>query len=362
MTFQVPATAVAAMHKDPALPSWAQIASEVELRQASQRIRERGQSDSAYQDKYRSVFGMVKLIDDNVGKLLKTLEELELADNTIVVFTSDHGDMMGEHGRDNKGTPYKTSAGIPFAIRWPGKIPAGKVIRSPYSTVDFAPTLLKMLGRVDSDELKLDFQGIDASNDLFNEDLDIADGSQVRYTEDASKGAWAAALTERYKLILSQADSPWMFDMEIDPDEIVNIYNQEGYENISSIMRQDLYNAMKKYKFSLQKADVVLYDKPACQDTKDQMYVWKYRVCADLKQTKFRNVCRWKGIQENCPTLCGLCTEDSEGEILWKMVRMSCSGIGKAPIDPIDGHLCWHTSVLEFCPKTCASMLLTTAI
>jgi len=357
MTFKVPTTAVAAMYKDPALPSWAQPASEVQLEQVSQLILEMEQSDSAYQNKHRSVFGMVKLIDDNVGKLLETLKELELANNTIVVFTSDHGDMMGEHGRDNAGTPYKTSAGIPFAIRWPDMIPAGKVIRSPYSTVDFAATLLKMLGRVDSDELELDFQGIDASRDLFNEDLEIADVNQVRYTQDASKGRWAAALTKQYKLILSQDDSPWMFDMDQDPDEIVNIYNQEGYENISSIMRQDLYNATKTYDFSLRNADIVLYDKPACQDTKDRMYVWKYRVCADLKQTKFRNACRWKNIQENCPTLCGLCTEDSEGEILWKMVRMSCSDIGKAPTDPIDGNLCWHPRVLEFCPKTCASML-----
>lgn len=64
---------------------------------------------------------MVKHIDDSVGRILKFLEDNGLLDNTIVVFTSDHGDMFFEHKRRNKGVPYEASSRIPFVIRYPGK-------------------------------------------------------------------------------------------------------------------------------------------------------------------------------------------------------------------------------------------------
>ena len=67
-------------------------------------------------------YGMVKCIDDNVGRILKTLRETNRLDNTVVVFTSDHGDLCGEHGRLNKGVPYEGSARIPFVIYYPERI------------------------------------------------------------------------------------------------------------------------------------------------------------------------------------------------------------------------------------------------
>ena len=62
-------------------------------------------------------YGMVKCIDDNVGRIIEALRKRELLDRTIIVFTSDHGDLCGEHGRLNKGVPYEGSARIPFLIR-----------------------------------------------------------------------------------------------------------------------------------------------------------------------------------------------------------------------------------------------------
>jgi arylsulfatase A-like enzyme len=86
------------------------------------------QADSLKQGPMARYFGMVKCIDDNVGKLLSFLRESGQEDNTIVVFTSDHGDLMGEHRKHNKGTPYETSAGVAFIMKYPGHIMAGKVI------------------------------------------------------------------------------------------------------------------------------------------------------------------------------------------------------------------------------------------
>ncbi len=92
-------------------------------------------------------FGMVRCIDDNVAQILQTLDELKLTEKTIIVFTSDHGDLCFEHGRLNKGNPYEASAKIPMVIAAPGLIPAGTRVDQALGTVDFAPTLLSLLGK-----------------------------------------------------------------------------------------------------------------------------------------------------------------------------------------------------------------------
>ena len=74
---------------------------------------------------------------------------------------------MGEHTSPGKGTPYKTSAGVPFLIQWPSNIPAGKHIETAYSSVDFVPTLLNLVG-IETSELGLTGL-VDASGDLMNE-------------------------------------------------------------------------------------------------------------------------------------------------------------------------------------------------
>ena len=89
---------------------------------------------------------MVKCIDDNVGQILDTLRERKLLDRTIIVFTSDHGDLCGEHGRLNKGVPYEGSARIPFLIHCPHKIKGNTVVNAALGTVDFLPTILSLMG------------------------------------------------------------------------------------------------------------------------------------------------------------------------------------------------------------------------
>ena len=91
-------------------------------------------------------FGMVKCIDDNVGKIVAALRAAGVAERTIVVFTSDHGDMCGEHGRVNKGLPLEGSARIPFLISYPGTIKPGTIVHEALANVDFKPTILALMG------------------------------------------------------------------------------------------------------------------------------------------------------------------------------------------------------------------------
>ena len=87
-------------------------------------------------------YAHVEALDRDVGRLLDALEAEGLRENTIFVFTADHGDLLGEHGRYRKNCARRECLQIPFVISQPGRIPQGKVCRSAFSSVDFMPTLL----------------------------------------------------------------------------------------------------------------------------------------------------------------------------------------------------------------------------
>jgi arylsulfatase A-like enzyme len=188
-------------------------------------------------------FGMVHCIDDNVGKILRFLEKNELTEDTIVVFTSDHGDMMCEHCRMNKGLPYKTSVGIPFVLRYPAKVPAGKVIHTAYTTVDFFPTLMGLMGIEDG---LPEMHGLNASIAYTNKKMEVAK-DRIVYVRH-SGGAWVAAFDRRYKLVISGLDQPWLYDLEKDPDELVNYFGREGYKEPFQRLKKELLIQMKKFK------------------------------------------------------------------------------------------------------------------
>lgn len=189
-------------------------------------------------------FGMVKNIDDNVGRILEFLEENKLDDNTIVVFTSDHGDLYGEHGKLNKGLPYEMSARVAFMLRYPDQVKAGKTIKKALTMVDFTPTIL---GLMNIDHSANKFHGIDAANDFLSPEKTVKDDHRIVYLTNAG-GRWVAALNNRYKLVLSPKDTPWLFDLEKDPNELTNQYNNPEYREIASKLKKELYAQMKKYK------------------------------------------------------------------------------------------------------------------
>ncbi|QDV84694.1 sulfatase [Planctomycetes bacterium TBK1r] len=162
-------------------------------------------------------FGMVRCIDDNVGQILDTLAELKLTDKTIIVFTSDHGDLCFEHGRLNKGNPYEASAKIPMIIAAPGLIPAGTRVDQALGTVDFAPTLLSLLGK----QSTTGAVGRDASP-LLTAQSDVAWDDVAIIQSSGLKPSWFAVITDRYKLVLSVSERPWLFDLKTDPDELKN--------------------------------------------------------------------------------------------------------------------------------------------
>jgi arylsulfatase A-like enzyme len=89
---------------------------------------------------------MVKEVDDWIGEILQKLDDLELTDNTLVIFTSDHGEMLGDHGMHSKMIFYEGSVHVPLLMRFPGRISAGTVVKESVSSLDVFPTILDYLG------------------------------------------------------------------------------------------------------------------------------------------------------------------------------------------------------------------------
>ena len=287
--FAIPQSAVSSLKKQPAPPSWSytlkpsNIPTSISLDKVEEEI-ELYESSVDYQSQQRQTFGMIKLLDDSIGRFLQTLKDNDMENNYVVVFTSDHGGSMAEHNRKGKGTPYKASAGVPFLIRWPGKIHAEKHIKTAYSSVDFVPTLLILVG-INTSEFRL--PGLDFSGDLMNETNFISHENQLRFL-DMANGKWAAAVSQRYKLILRPNQTqPYLLDSTVDPDEQTNFHKQMGYKAISNDMKGALLSAMKEYDFQLRDNTTtypVYLDKPACQESRDLIdgdYI--ITVCTDYK-------------------------------------------------------------------------------
>ena len=177
----------------------------------------------------RNYYGMVKCIDDNVGRIITTLRKKDLLEKTIIVFTSDHGDLCGEHGRLNKGVPYEGSARIPFVMYCNGKIKAGTVVNQALSNVDFLPTIMSLLDvefeqKVDGRDATPLFTGADTKS---WDDIAI-----VRSAGRPGRGgdAWLCAVTQQYKLVFATNEDPWLIDIANDPNELTNLFSNPTHK------------------------------------------------------------------------------------------------------------------------------------
>ena len=189
-------------------------------------------------------YGMVKCIDDNVGKILNTLRTTGLIKNTIVIFTADHGDLRGEHHRQNKGVPFEGSAKVPFVMYYPAKVKSGAVIDESLGCVDFLPTIISLMGQKTAQTE----QGRDAS-ELFTTGKAPAGWEDVTFFRSTGgQGIWLAAATKRYKLIYSGQDDPWLFDLEKDPDELVNRFGEPSCRELVRTLSRQLLAYGKRYK------------------------------------------------------------------------------------------------------------------
>ena len=205
-----------------------------------------------YQRYMQDYLGCISSVDDNVGRVLKYLEEQNLADNTIVVYTSDQGFYLGEHGWFDKRFMYNESFKTPLMIRWPNTIKAGITSDEMVQNLDFAQTLLEAAK-------------IDIPDDMQGESLiPLLKGNSEKWTrkgvyyhyyeypaEHAVKRHYGIA-TKEYKLMHFYHDvDEWeLYDRKKDPQEMKNVYSDPAYSGIVEKLKVELAEMRKYYKDS----------------------------------------------------------------------------------------------------------------
>lgn len=212
-----------------------------------------------YQQYIKAYMRSARVIDENVGKLMQFLKEEGLEENTILVYTSDQGHFLGEHGFFSKRFFYDESAQMPLIVRYPGKIKPASVSYDLAVNIDFAPTILDLAGI----SIPEDMQGKSLKNILYGEHPeDWRTGMYYHYWQHLLHRDVAAHYgirTKNYKLIyyyglnLGQTDYPptdpeWeLFDLQKDPSEMNNVYNNPDYQDIIIELKKELLKLKEQY-------------------------------------------------------------------------------------------------------------------
>lgn len=187
----------------------------------------RARLDGAHRDlgrlrRIRALYaGQVTHVDEAIGRVLAELDALGMRDNTAVLFTSDHGDMLGDHGLSQKNVPYEPSVRVPMVLRWPGRTRAGTVCDDLVGLTDVLPTLV--------DELKLpypaDLSPLPGASLLGRPGGGLAD-QRTGYVIDYGwrRNRWVCLRTRAHKYVL-WADNGMeeLYDLLADPNELTNI-------------------------------------------------------------------------------------------------------------------------------------------
>ena len=190
----------------------------------------------------------IKSVDDGVGELLDYLEQSGLDENTIVIYTSDQGFYLGEHGWFDKRFMYEESFRTPLLMRYPKEIKPGTVIDRLVQNLDLAPTFLDYAGA----EIPEDMQGISFRNLAGGKTDQWRDAVYYTYYEYPEvhmvKRHYGVA-TERYKLMHFYYDiDEWeMYDLQADPSEMKNIYQDPAYSDVKDMLHNKLEELRQFY-------------------------------------------------------------------------------------------------------------------
>jgi arylsulfatase A-like enzyme len=194
-----------------------------------------------YQRYMQDYLATVQSVDDSVGRVLAFLDSAGLLKNTIVIYTSDQGFFLGDHGLYDKRFMYEESLRMPCLVRWPAGIKAGTVAKAMALNVDFAPTFLEAAGL----PAPADMQGRSLLPVLRGRTpADWRTSMYYRYYHDPgdhNTRAHYGVRTMTHKLISFWKSGQWeLFDLVNDPAELHNLYGQPGHEELTAELKAEL--------------------------------------------------------------------------------------------------------------------------
>lgn len=202
----------------------------------------------AYQRYMKDYLRCIASVDDGVGQILGYLDESGLAEDTLIIYSSDQGFFLGEHGWYDKRWMYEEALRMPFVARWPARIPAGTRVPEMIQNIDYAPTFLEA-ARVPVPE-------------------DIQGESLIPLMEGRGRGGWRESIyyhyyefpavhmvakhygvrTDRYKLIHFYETDEWeCFDLESDPNELRSVYADPAYTEVVAELKVELVRLREYY-------------------------------------------------------------------------------------------------------------------
>jgi arylsulfatase A-like enzyme len=202
-----------------------------------------------YQRYLQDYLACVQGVDDSVGRLLDWLDQSGASSNTVVIYTSDQGFFLGDHGLFDKRFMYEASVRMPFIVRWPGVAKAGLVQEHMAINPDFAPTFLQIAGLA----VPADMQGRGLVPLLKDQPPSNWRASYYyRYYHDPgdhNTRAHYGVRTTTHKLIYFWKKDQWeMFDLVHDPDELHNLYNEPSQQEQVAALKAELYRLKKEVK------------------------------------------------------------------------------------------------------------------
>jgi N-acetylglucosamine-6-sulfatase len=201
-----------------------------------------------YQRYIKNYLRCIDSVDENVGRVLDYLDDNGLTDNTIVIYSSDQGFYLGEHGWYDKRWMFEESLKMPFLVRWPGHVEPGTRSEKLIQNIDYAPTFLEVAG----EDIPTEIQG----------------KSLVPLLENPQAAQWRSSIyyhyyehggehqvprhegvrNDRYKLINFYSNDGYnLFDLQKDPSELTDVSSDASYADVLAAMKQDLARHRKDY-------------------------------------------------------------------------------------------------------------------
>jgi arylsulfatase A-like enzyme len=181
-------------------------------------------------------YGMISFMDAQIGRILDRLDTLGTADSTLVVFTTDHGHFIGQHGLIAKGPfHYEDLIRIPFLVRMPGSVPGGRRSNAIQSLVDLAPTFLSAAG----EPVPGVMQGVSQWEVWTGQADDARDWAMVENRHQPTRVHLRTYIEQRYKLTIYRgSDDGELFDLKDDPEERRNLWSSPEHATIKAELMQ----------------------------------------------------------------------------------------------------------------------------
>lgn len=195
----------------------------------------------------RGYYAMTSALDEEIGRVMKALKDLGLEEDTIVIFTSDHGEMFGAQGRIFKMIFYEESARVPFLIRWPKNIKAGSVSDACMSTVDIMPTLLGLCGLDSPRQVEgMNLAPITKGEKGFEPEFALLQGMGHTYLwKDGYE--WRALRSKQYTYARYLVDGEeLLFDNLNDPEQSIDLAKNPKHEKLLKTLREKMNAKMKE--------------------------------------------------------------------------------------------------------------------